>query len=387
MPDDATFSGEIMLDFLSETLRTIEKSGNLRRLPEPIDIESGAGILNLSSNDYLGLAADKELRQGFLEKLTVDDFRPSSSSSRLLTGNSYEYIELETLLARLYGTEAALVFNSGYHMNIGILPAIADPATIILADKLVHASLIDGIRLARAKFLRYRHNDYDQLEELMETNRNRYRRFIVVTESIFSMDGDEADLVRLMGIKARYGGVVLYVDEAHAVGVRGAHGLGLAEELGCMGGIDILAGTFGKALASLGGFIVCREALREYLVNTMRPLIFTTGLPPINLRWTRHVLERLGDYDHKRRRLGETGRHLHLRLAEKGYQGVSPGHIQPIILGESRAAVAKAAALRERGFHVLPVRPPTVPEGTSRLRISLTADIGVDDVERMAGCL
>ena len=377
----------VELDILAETLRNIEKSGNLRRLPDPVDTEAGNGLLNLSSNDYLGLASDKDLRRDFLERLTVDDFKPSSSSSRLLTGNSSEYLELENLLAQLYGTESALVFNSGYHMNIGILPAIAQAQTLILSDNLIHASLIDGIRLARAEFQRYRHNDCDHLEELIEKEHHRYRQIIVVTESIFSMDGDEANLVRLGEIKARYRNVMLYVDEAHAVGVRGVNGLGLAEELGCLAEIDILAGTFGKALASVGGFIVCGKVLCEYLVNTMRPLIFTTGLPPINLRWTHHVLSRLGDYHDKRRRLAETGRFLHQRLADKGFHGASPSHIQPIILGESHVAVAKAAEMREHGFHVLPVRPPTVPAGTSRLRISLTADVDVADVERIVDCL
>ena len=197
----------------------------------------------------------------------------SSSSSRLLTGNFRVYDTLEERLAAMYGRESALVLSSGYHMNTGILPALCDKGTLILADKLVHASLIDGIRLSGARCIRYRHQDYSQDCD----------RIIIVTESIFSMDGDTAPLQRLVEIKRRCGKVMLYVDEAHAVGVRGERGLGLAEECGCIGDIDLLCGTFGKALASVGAYVICDSIIKEYLVNRMRTLIFTTAMPPVNL--------------------------------------------------------------------------------------------------------
>ena len=213
----------------------------------------------------------------------------------MLTGNFTVYEELETELAHLFGTEAALVFNSGYHANTGILPAVSDAQTLILADKLVHASLIDGIRLSAAKCIRYRHNDLAQLERLLKEHHSAFRQIIIVTESIFSMDGDQADLPALAELKRRYGNVLLYVDEAHAFGVRGRQGLGCAEESGCTGDIDFLVGTFGKAAASAGAYIVCRKVIREYLVNRMRTLIFTTGLPPVNIAWTLFVVRRLAD--------------------------------------------------------------------------------------------
>ena len=234
-------------------LSELEASGNLRRLPEVTHegrwIErEGQRMLNLSSNDYLGLATRSDLQAEFLASEAAQRWPLSSSSSRLLTGNFTVYTALEQRIARDFGREAALLFNSGYHANTGILPALADKQTLILADKLVHASLIDGIRLGEAPFSRYRHNDYTQLERLLAKNTSTYETIIVVTESVFSMDGDVADLPRLVALKRQYPNVMLYVDEAHAIGVRGERGLGVAEECGCIEQIDLLVGTFGKAL-------------------------------------------------------------------------------------------------------------------------------------------
>lgn len=189
--------------------------------------KEGKRMLNLSSNDYLGLAADTALRDEFMRTLSERDFLFSSSSSRLLTGNFTVYDELERMLAEMFGASGALVFSSGYHMNTGILPAVADAHTLILADKLVHASLIDGIRLSAARCIRYRHQDYGQLEALLAKSYKDHEQIIIVTESIFSMDGDVAPLDRLVDLKKRYPGVMLYVDEAHGIGVRGRSGLGV----------------------------------------------------------------------------------------------------------------------------------------------------------------
>lgn len=266
-------------------------------------------------------------------------------------------------------------------MNVGILPAITDKSTLILADKLVHASLIDGIRLSEARCIRYRHQDYVQLEQLLKKYHGTFSRIIIVTESIFSMDGDVARLDILSDFKRHYPGVMLYVDEAHAVGVRGETGLGVAEEQGCMGDIDFLCGTFGKALASIGAYVVCTKVLHDFLVNRMRTLIFTTALPPINVAWTHFVFERLSDMKLKRERLGMLSHCLCDALKKRGYPCSSESQIVPVLVGDSHAAVIKAEEMQRKGFYVLPVRPPTVPEGTSRLRISLCADMdGLDNL-------
>lgn len=284
-------------------------------------------MLNLSSNDYLGLGCNRELRAAFLATLTPETFLPTSSSSRLLTGNFTIYEELENELAHLFGTEAALVFSSGYHANSGILPAVSDGSTLILADKLVHASLIDGIRLSTARCIRYRHNDLAQLERLLAQHQAEYRQIIIVTESLFSMDGDQADLPALVALKRKYGNVALYVDEAHAFGVRGKQGLGCAEEAGCIGDIDFLVGTFGKAAASAGAYIVCSRTVREYLVNRMRTFIFTTALPPVCIAWTLFIVRRLADMQERRQHLADISRQLRQAMLAKGYDCPSSSHI------------------------------------------------------------
>lgn len=373
---------------MKQELLELEKHSNLRRLPQMIHdgrnvVVGGQRMLNLSSNDYLGLAADRELREEFLQTLTPDNFLPTSSSSRLLTGNFSIYEELEAELAVLFGTEAALVLNSGYHANMGILPAVSNQHTLILADKLVHASIIDGIRLTTARCIRYRHNDLAQLERLLEQNHSYYQQIILVTESIFSMDGDQADLQALVGLKRKYTNVLLYVDEAHAFGVRGKHGLGCAEEAGCIKDIDFLVGTFGKAAASAGAYIVCSRVIREYLVNRMRTLIFTTALPPINIAWTLFVVRKLAGMQERREHMAKISRMLREALQAKGYQCPSTSHIVPMIIGSSENTVLRTEALQRHGFYALPVRPPTVPEGTSRIRFSLTAEIKEEEIERI----
>lgn len=377
------------LEQMQHELQALREKNNLRTLPSlrhegrEISTSESLPMLNLSSNDYLGLASDVDLCREFLATLTPETFLPSSSSSRLLTGNFTAYQQLEEQLARLFGTEAALTFNSGYHANTGILPAVADAQTLILADKLVHASLIDGIRLSTARCIRYRHNDYHQLERLLHEHSSTYRQVIIVTESIFSMDGDEADLHELVRLKRMYDNVLLYVDEAHAFGVRGTQGLGCAEEQACIADIDFLVGTFGKALASAGAYIVCRQVVREYLINRMRTFIFTTALPPVTVQWTSFVLQRLSGFGRKREHLAHISRQLKEALEQRGFACPSTSHIVPMIAGESAAAIARAEALQRKGFYVLPVRPPTVPEGTSRLRFSLTAEVTRAEIERL----
>lgn len=379
---------EQQLISIEQRLNELRAVDNYRSLPQ-IDhhgkqIQVGEqSMLNLSSNDYLGLAEDLDLRRAFLDRLTPERFIPTSSSSRLLTGNFSIYRTLEEQLAHLFETEAALVFNSGYHANMGILPAISDSNTLILADKLVHASLVDGIRLSTAKSIRFRHNDLEQVARLLDTHHAHFERIIIVSESVFSMDGDEADLTRLVELKQRYPNVWLYIDEAHAIGVRGKRGLGCAEEHGCIQEVDFLVGTFGKALASVGAYLVCRQPIRDYLINKMRTLIFTTALPPINIEWTSFVLSQLERFSDRREHLQRISRLLHDALARLGGPIVSSSHILPLLAGESREAVRLAKTLQDHGFYVLPVRPPTVPEGTSRLRFSLNANLTEEEIGQL----
>ena len=363
-----------------QELIQLEQTGNLRGLPG-IELDGKwihldeKKMLNLSSNDYLGIASDQKMRQDFLSNLDIDKAIFSSSSSRLLTGNYPVYQKVERLLTDLYKKESALVFSSGYHMNMGILPAIADKNTLILADKLVHASIIDGIRISSAQCIRYRHQDYRQLEELLDKYHAGFRSMIIVTESIFSMDGDVSPLPLLVQLKKKYPNTFLYVDEAHAVGVRGLNGLGIAEEEDCIPEIDLLCGTFGKAFASMGGFVVCSKIFRDYLINRMRTFIFTTALPPIQLEWSFFVLNQMINMKEERMWLRKSSQKVKEALEGKGFTSTSSSHILPVVIGDSKETILKAGEMQRKGFYMLPVRPPTVPEGTSRLRISLTAGI------------
>ncbi|NEX14214.1 MAG: 8-amino-7-oxononanoate synthase [Prosthecochloris sp.] len=343
----------------------------------------GKMLLNLSSNDYLGLGDDGQLRQDYLLAFKPgsdsDRFSMTSSSSRLLTGNHRLYTELEESLASWYGRQAGLVFNSGYHANVGILPALASRHDLILCDKLNHASIIDGCRIADAAFKRFRHLDYDHLEELLEGSQGTCRQMFIVTESVFSMDGDLADLQRLCELRARYG-AFLIVDEAHGVGAFGDTGQGLCEASGLTDSIDMIIGTFGKAFASSGAYGIMDGMIRDYLVNTMRPLIFTTALPPMILGWSRQVLERQRTMSESRHHLHSLAARFRKALKEHGLQTAGESQIVPVIIGGNRDAVRAATVLRDSGFLALPVRPPTVPENTARIRFSLRADIRWEDI-------
>ena len=383
-----------MLDLYAEQLDELKAQGNLRQFRSNIQTDRWIEIdqqrmLNLSSNDYLGLAANTQLREQFFDETPNSQFWMSSSSSRLLTGNFPEYELLEQSLTQAFQGRAALLFNSGYHMNIGILPALADSKTLILADKLIHASMIDGIRLSTAKYVRYRHNDLAHLTQLLGRYHDdiEIERIIVVTESIFSMDGDETDLAALVAIKQQFAKVMLYVDEAHAIGVRGEQGLGCAEQYSVIDQIDLLVGTFGKALASIGGYLICHPIIRDYLINKMRPLIFSTAQPPICMAWTNFIFQRVLSLNHLRSHLAQMSKSLQQAIQAKGFTCPSSSHIVPVIIGDSLKTVKKSKALQQAGFYIMPVRPPTVPQHSSRLRISLNAQLQSAELEQLIALL
>lgn len=378
----------------------------------------GKSLLNVSSNDYLGLGTDSDLQAAFFEQIHA----PSSTahawlgatSSRLLTGNDEQLDQLECELEAWYraavsaeatlkkaeapSKKSALIFNSGYHANLGILPALtALPVkTLIVADKLVHASMIDGMQLSLSKhchYRRYRHNDYAHLQALIDKADDDIARIIIVTESIFSMDGDRADLQRLVQMKAQDPRIELYVDEAHAVGVLGATGLGLAEETQTLNDIDYLVGTFGKAFASVGAYILCDAPAKQWLINQMRPLIFSTALPPINHAWTRFVLAKMPHLTHARTHVAQLSLTLRQAIASKNETPADPSRMRyespivPYILGDNGRAVAKAQALQAAGFFARAIRPPTVPVNTARIRLVMSAALSDADIARLIACL
>ena len=380
------------MDAFKQQLEKLSAQNQYRSIPDLVHqgryiTRENRKMLNMSSNDYLGLASNENLRQSFLQQYGDNFPSFTSSSSRLLTGNFPVYTDLEQLIAQRFQRESALLFNSGYHANLGILPALTTTKSLILADKLVHASMIDGIRLSQCEFFRYRHNDYEHLKSLLEKNAGKFDRTFIVTESVFSMDGDVADLNYLAQLKTQFPNTYLYVDEAHAIGVYGKNGLGIAERANVIADIDLLVGTFGKALASMGAYVVCDQILKECLINQMRPLIFSTALPPFNVAWTHFIFEQLPQLSKERTHLDQLSAFLRQEVEHRTQIMPSQTCIVPYILGENEATLAKAKALQEQGYYCLPIRPPTVPKGTSRIRLSLTADMTMDEVKQFVACL
>ncbi|MCD4812077.1 8-amino-7-oxononanoate synthase [bacterium] len=371
---------------LEASLADREATATLRKL-HPSEKREGAFIwqknkkyLNLSSNDYLGLATDNRLQKNFMATQKFESL--GASGSRLLSGNHTAYTAVEEMLVALFKREAALVFNSGYHANLGILPSLLGPGDGVFSDRMNHASLIDGIRLSGAKLLRYNHCDTPHLETLLQKYRSQFKQAVIVTESIFSMDGDKADLKTLCALKSRYN-ARLYVDEAHAFGVIGRLGLGECEAQQCIDEVDFIVGTFGKALAALGAFVVTDRVVVDYLINTMRPFIFTTALPPLLVRWVHYLLERIPKMHTVREHLHTLHTRLRLALQSQGLHTLGNSHLLPIMIHKSSQALRAAETLQSQGYLLYAIRPPTVPAGSARLRLSLSAAMTPDDLSAL----
>ena len=347
---------------------------------------NGRQMLNLSSNDYLGLASDMDLKREFLEKISSDPLNSSYSlaagSSRLLTGNHIGYERLEKLISDMFGGRSALVFNSGYHANVGLLPALAGRGDLVLSDKLNHASIIDGATLAGAKFKRYRHLDNDHLAEMLAKNSNKYRHIFIITESVFSMDGDVADLKRMVELKKQYD-AVLIVDEAHGFGVFGEKGCGVCEAQGVINDVDVIVSTFGKAACSMGSAAVMDSCLKDFLINKMRSLIFTTALPPLTIAWTNYIIEKLVGMADKREHLANISAKLRNAITDNNMQTCGESQVVPLIIGENVPTLEMADKFREAGILVFAIRPPTVPFNTARLRFSLNAGITSEEIDQV----
>lgn len=376
----------------TQELQKLADKGQLRQF-RPLSAKEGCNVeyggrtmLNMTSNDYMGIGGDRKIHEDFYKDLNdqtlLSGFGLGAASSRLLTGDTPLSHKLEEVLCREYGRSACLLFNSGYHANIGILPTLTTKKDLIVSDKLNHASIHDGILLSRATHKRYRHLDYQHLEKILAYERQKYNRVIIVSESVFSMDGDVADLNRLVQIKRDFD-CLLYIDEAHGIGVYGDRGLGKAEEYGVLAEIDLLVGTFGKACASVGAFVVCAENIYQYLINFSRSLIFTTALPPVVISWNYYVFNLLLDMKERRSKLAEMSNGLRRRIQENGLSTAGSTNIVPVIIGDNQKSVDMAEYMQNKGYLIFAVRPPTVPQGTARFRLSLTANMGWSDLQEL----
>jgi len=338
----------------------------------------GRPMLNFSSNNYLGLANDERLIHASVE--AVRRYGVGATASRLVVGNHPLYEQAETELVRWKRCEAALIIHSGYTANVGILSALAGRDTVIFSDKWNHASIVDGAILSRAEVKRYRHADVDHLEALLKKVEG-HKRKIIVTDTIFSMDGDVAPLRELVSLKEAYG-ALLVVDEAHASGIYGENGEGMAYELQLAQHIDVHMGTFSKALGVYGAYVTGTRVLIDYFINTMRPFIFTTALPPSVLGAIYAAIDVVQKEPMRRYHLRALSNRFRTRLQQAGFHiGESTTHIVPIIVGENEKALAFSARLRERGIAAVAIRPPTVPEGTARIRFSLMATMTNEQID------
>ena len=363
-------------DFIQDEIEALKRQGLYRGLrlvqgeQGPTLTLDGREVLNFSSNNYLGLANHPALKNAAKE--AIDRFGCGAVASRLISGNMALHEELEEKIAKLKGTVAALVFNSGFQANVGIIPALAGAGDVIFSDELNHASIIDGCRLAHARTVVYPHCDSARLEDALKNSPPAGRK-LIVTETIFSMDGDEAPLAEIVELAERYGALIM-VDEAHATGVAGPNGAGVVAKLGLSERIPIQMGTLGKALGSFGAYVAGSRGLRELLINRCRSFIFTTSLPPPVLAAASAAIDLLYQEPQRRLALWHNIRALREGLKNLGFPlGQSDSQILPLTIGDAEKCMAFSGRLLQKGVFAQGIRPPSVPEGTSRLRITLMA--------------
>ncbi len=368
----------------------LERTGRRRRL-RPVDRQADGGlavegrpVLDFSSNDYLGLARHPALiarARAFAER-----WGAGAGASRLVCGNLLPFLDIEEKLARGKQAEAALVFVSGFQANASILPALFDVKVLgaeplVYCDRLNHASLIQGCLAAGVRQIRFRHNDLGHLAQLLAQHQGEKRPRFIVTETVFSMDGDRVDLAGLLALAERYG-AFLYLDEAHATGVLGEGGFGLAK--GLAGPRCLVMGTFSKALGGFGAYAACSRLLRDYLINRCPGLIYATALPPAVLGAMEVALDLLPTLDGARARLAASAERFRIAMAAAGLDtGGSSTQIVPVMLGPEERALGLARALEEEGLLGVAIRPPTVPPGSSRIRFAFSARHTDDQVDRL----
>ena len=375
-------------DFIEQEFERRRQKSQVRRLREVVPLEGarvsidGQSVLNFCSNDYLGLSRHPLLTQRAGEFMSR--YGAGTTASRLICGNYACFKQVEEKLARLKQTESALILNAGFQANATILPVLCDEQTLLLSDQLNHNSLIHGCRLSRGTTWTFAHNDMSDLEKKLLAGRQKnFSRMVIVTETIFSMDGDVCDLEKLLALAEEFE-ALLVVDEAHATGVVGENGMGLAAGKK----VDVVIGTFGKGCGSFGAYVACSARMREYLINCCAGVIYSTALPPAVIGEIDAALDLIPQMETERQQLQDLANYLRSRLAEMGLAtGDSASQIIPVLLGGEQQALELAQFLEQQGFLAVAIRPPTVPPGASRIRISLSALHTMDEVELLAAAI
>ncbi len=378
-------------NFFEQQLASLKEQGLLRNLTVLSDMEEeeeegppGKSIsVNFSSNDYLGLARDKRLKEAAIT--AINRFGSGATASRLLAGNLKIAEELENDLARMMGTEAALVFGSGFLTNLGVISAVTDSDDEVYSDWLNHASIIDGIRLSHAHRLRYRHKDLNHLESLLKNSTVRGKR-IIVSESLFSMDGDIAPVKGLAELAERFH-AMLIIDEAHAIGIFGRGG-GICRTEDIDVHPDIVVGTLSKALGGYGGFVACSPRIRHFLINRARSFIYSTGLPPACIASAREAVAIVTTHPDMGKKLLDKTRRFRNHLEEAGFRlPALESQILQIPIGSNEKALQFSKLVIDRGLFVRAIRPPTVPPGTARVRLSMTLSMTEPSLKKAAGIM
>ncbi|WP_163469726.1 aminotransferase class I/II-fold pyridoxal phosphate-dependent enzyme [Fusobacterium sp. IOR10] len=331
--------------------------------------------LNLSSNDYLGLAHDDKLKEKFYEEFKEEVYL-SSSSSRLITGNYNGIIKLEVQLEEIY-EKPALVMNSGFSANKTIIETFYNKNSLIITDKLNHASIYNGIILSNCKISRYKHLDMDHLESILKKYSEKYKDILIVSETIYSMEGDTANLKKLVELKKKYN-CSLMIDEAHSYGV---FGYGISYNLNLIKDIDFLVIPLGKGGGSIGAYIICEDYYKDYLINCGKEFIYTTSLPPVNIFWNLFILKNMDKFEDRRKKLKELIEFTFLKIKELEINVVSDSHILGLVVGDNQKVDIISKNLRSKGYIVYSIKSPTVGKGTERIRIGLNPNITKKDME------
>lgn len=373
------------LNFLEKKVEQLKQEGTYRLLPinygpntNVIDLNHKK-VVNLSSNNYLGLATHPRLKQAAID--AVNKYGVGAGSVRTIVGNQDILEELESLLAEFKGEEAVTCFQSGLNCNIGVIQAIVDKGDLIISDELNHASIIDGIKLSKADKAIYKHSNIDHLEMILKEKRELYENVIIITDGVFSMDGDIAKLPEIVALAEKYN-CLTYVDDAHGSGVLGRSGRGTVDHFGLHGKVDFVIGTLSKAIGVIGGYVASSKVVKEWLLHRGRPLLFSTALPPAATAATIEAVKMLLESEELTNKLWDNARYFKERIASLGFDiGQSETPITPVMVGEEAKTMAFSKALLAEGVFVSPIVFPTVPLGKGRLRVMISASHTKEDLD------
>lgn len=372
---------------ISNILESLKEESNFREIALQIQkgkylYKNNKKLLNLASNNYL--CANDFVDEFLDSKLFSDNLHFSSSSSRSLSGSFGVFFEFEEYLSEVFNKES-LLFNSGYHANVGIVSALVNLDNVLfVVDKSIHASVIDGLKgFKKINFKRYLHNDMESLEAILQDS-SKYEAVFVVSEGLFSMEGDFAKLKELVSLKKKYKNMYLYIDEAHSIGIVGRSGLGLSHYYGLLDEIDILILTFGKAISSFGACVLCNGEFRDYFINKARSLIYSTALPPLSVAMSYFVFKKLESMQDRREHLNDISSYLKDSIKQLPYEIMGDYNIISIVLKENKKAVHFQKMLENRGYYLPAIKEPTIPKNRALLRISLCSNILHEEISLFA---